>query len=94
MKNPSEIKITDKHSEFKLVSINDIKEIGASDEKCVPGFVYNSAVAIGLFDQLLEILISEYVYERIKDRIEVEQVGEIPLKGKCTKLMVYRVLGI
>ncbi len=41
-----------------------------------------------------EILISEYVYERIKDRIQVEQVGEIPLKGKSTKLMVYRVLGI
>ena len=41
-----------------------------------------------------EILISEYVYERIKDRITVEEVGEIPLKGKSTKMMVYRVLGI
>lgn len=41
-----------------------------------------------------EILISEAVYERIKDRIEAEQVGELSLKGKATKILTYRLLNI
>ncbi|MBR4343959.1 MAG: adenylate/guanylate cyclase domain-containing protein [Lachnospiraceae bacterium] len=38
-----------------------------------------------------EILISEEVKKRLGDRIETEDVGEIPLKGKHNKIFVYRV---
>ena len=38
-----------------------------------------------------QILISEYVYERVKDRVEVNEIGEIPLKGKSKGVMVYEV---
>ena len=41
-----------------------------------------------------EILISEAVYERVKDRIEAEQVGELSLKGKAQKILTYRLLDI
>ena len=39
-----------------------------------------------------EILISEAVYDKVKDRIEAEQIGEMELKGKSNSVMVYRVL--
>lgn len=39
-----------------------------------------------------EILISEAVYDKVKDRIEAEQVGEMELKGKSRSVIVYRVL--
>lgn len=38
-----------------------------------------------------EILISEEVKKRLEGRIETEDVGEIPLKGKSKKIFVYRV---
>ena len=38
-----------------------------------------------------EILISEEVKNRLGDRIETEDIGEIPLKGKKNKIFVYRV---
>ena len=37
------------------------------------------------------VYISEYVYEQVKDRIKVEDVGEIPLKGKSKGVYVYSV---
>lgn len=40
------------------------------------------------------VYISEAVYERVKDRITVEEVGEIPLKGKEKGVFVYAVTGI
>lgn len=40
------------------------------------------------------VYISEYVYEHIKDRIKVEEVGEIPLKGKSKGVFVYSVTGV
>ena len=40
------------------------------------------------------IYISEYVYECLKDRITVEAVGEIPLKGKSKGVFVYSVTGV
>ena len=40
------------------------------------------------------VYISEYVYEQIKDRITVEEVGEIPLKGKSKGVFVYSVTGV
>ncbi|MBQ9136031.1 MAG: adenylate/guanylate cyclase domain-containing protein [Lachnospiraceae bacterium] len=41
-----------------------------------------------------KIYISEYVYEQMKDRIKVEEVGEIPLKGKSKGVFVYSVIGV
>ena len=41
-----------------------------------------------------QVLISDTVYERVKDRIEVEEVGEIPLKGKSKGVFVYSVTAI
>lgn len=40
-----------------------------------------------------EILISQAVYETVKERIEAEPVGELELKGKQQKIMTYRVVG-
>ena len=40
------------------------------------------------------IYISKDVYERLKGRITVEEVGEIPLKGKSNGVFVYSVTGI
>ncbi len=40
------------------------------------------------------VYISGAVYEQVKDRITVEEVGEIPLKGKSKGVFVYSVTGI
>lgn len=41
-----------------------------------------------------EILISEALYERLKDRIDAQFKGEITLKGKALPVKVYSVLGV
>ena len=41
-----------------------------------------------------KVYISGEVYERLKGRIEVEEIGEIPLKGKSKSVYVYSVTGI
>lgn len=38
-----------------------------------------------------QILISQAVYENVKDRVEVTPIGEIPLKGKEQGVFVYQV---
>lgn len=38
-----------------------------------------------------QILISEQVYEALKDRIEVTPIGQIPLKGKSNGVFVYQL---
>ena len=40
------------------------------------------------------VYISEYVYEVVKDRVQVEKIGEIPLKGKSKGVFVYSVTGV
>lgn len=40
------------------------------------------------------VYISQYVYERVKDRIAVDEVGEIPLKGKSKGVFVYSVTDV
>lgn len=40
------------------------------------------------------VYISEAVYKAVKERIVVEEVGEIPLKGKSKGVFVYSVIGI
>lgn len=41
-----------------------------------------------------KVYISDAVYEKLKDRISAEEVGEIPLKGKSKSICVYSVTGI
>ena len=41
-----------------------------------------------------QVLISEHIYERLKGRIRVNEIGEIPLKGKAKGVCVYELLGI
>ncbi|MGN1415613.1 MAG: CHASE2 domain-containing protein [Oscillospiraceae bacterium] len=41
-----------------------------------------------------QVLISEKVYEQVKDRITAEPIGEIPLKGKSKGVFVYSLTGI
>lgn len=41
-----------------------------------------------------QILISQEVRDRLGDRITVEEIGEIPLKGKSKSICVYNVTGI
>ena len=36
-------------------------------------------------------MISDAVYEAIKDRVQVTEIGTIPLKGKSKEVMVYQV---
>lgn len=38
-----------------------------------------------------QILISQEVYEAVKDRVKVTEIGEIPLKGKSKGVFVYQV---
>ena len=38
-----------------------------------------------------QILISQAVYDNVKDRVEVTPIGEIPLKGKAQGVFVYQV---
>lgn len=41
-----------------------------------------------------QVLISDTIYDRVKDRVEVEEVGEIPLKGKSKGVFVYSVTAV
>lgn len=41
-----------------------------------------------------QILISEQVYEAVKDRVDVTPVGVIPLKGKSEGIFVYQLDGV
>ena len=38
-----------------------------------------------------QILISESVYEAVKERVEVTPIGEIPLKGKSKGVFIYQL---
>jgi adenylate cyclase len=55
------------------------------------GDTVNTAARLESNAKAGEILISEEVKKRLGDRIETEDVGEIPLKGKQKKIFVYRV---
>lgn len=41
-----------------------------------------------------QVLISQEVYNRVKNRVEVESLGEIPLKGKSKCVCVYSVINV
>lgn len=55
------------------------------------GDTVNTAARLESNAKAGQILISEYVYERVKDRVKVNEIGEIPLKGKAKGVMVYEV---
>ena len=58
------------------------------------GDTVNTAARLESNAKRAEVLISQYVYDRIKERIEAKSVGEIPLKGKSIKLEVFSVTNI
>jgi len=58
------------------------------------GDTVNTAARLESNAKAGQILISEYVYERVKDRVEVNEIGEIPLKGKSKGVMVYEVKAV
>ena len=55
------------------------------------GDTVNTAARLESNAKAGQILISEYVYERVKERVQVNEIGEIPLKGKSKGVMVYEV---
>lgn len=55
------------------------------------GDTVNTAARLEANAKKGQVLISDSVYERVKDRVEVEEVGEIPLKGKSKGVFVYSV---
>ncbi|MBQ7833877.1 MAG: adenylate/guanylate cyclase domain-containing protein, partial [Lachnospiraceae bacterium] len=41
-----------------------------------------------------QVLISEHIYKRLEGRIQVNEIGEIPLKGKSQGVCVYELVSI
>lgn len=58
------------------------------------GDTVNTAARLEANAKKGQVLISDEVYKRLKDRIEVEEIGEIPLKGKSKGVFVYSVVDI
>lgn len=55
------------------------------------GDTVNTAARLEANAKKGQVLISDEVYRRLKDRIEVKEVGELALKGKSKGFMVYEV---
>ena len=55
------------------------------------GDTVNTAARLEANAKRGQILISDEVYQAVKGRVEVEPIGEIPLKGKTVGVMVYSV---
>ena len=58
------------------------------------GDTVNTAARLEANAKKGQVLISDTIYERVKDRIQVEPIGEIPLKGKSKGVFVYSVIGV
>ena len=58
------------------------------------GDTVNTAARLEANAKRGQILISESVYECVKDRVTAEPIGEIPLKGKSKGVFVYSLTGI
>ena len=58
------------------------------------GDTVNTAARLEANAKKGQVLISDVLYERVKDRVEVAEVGAIPLKGKSNEVFVYAVTGI
>ncbi|MCR5273062.1 MAG: adenylate/guanylate cyclase domain-containing protein [Lachnospiraceae bacterium] len=55
------------------------------------GDTVNTAARLEANAKRGQILISDKVYERVKDRLKVTPIGAIPLKGKSNEVFVYQV---
>lgn len=55
------------------------------------GDIVNTAARLESNAKRGQILISQEVYDNVKDRVEVTPVGEIPLKGKEQGVFIYQV---
>ncbi|SEG15603.1 adenylate cyclase [Eubacterium ruminantium] len=55
------------------------------------GDTVNTAARLEANAKKGQVLISDVLYERVKDRVEVKEIGEIPLKGKSKGVFVYEV---
>ena len=55
------------------------------------GDTVNTAARLEANAKKGQVLISDVLYERVKDRVEVKEIGQIPLKGKSNGVMVYEV---
>ncbi|MBR6094505.1 MAG: adenylate/guanylate cyclase domain-containing protein [Lachnospiraceae bacterium] len=59
------------------------------------GDTVNTAARLEANAKAGQVLISEYIYERVKDKgVKVEPIGEIPLKGKSKGVFVYQLTEI
>ncbi len=55
------------------------------------GDTVNTAARLEANAKRGQILISDNVYNRLKDRVKVTEIGAIPLKGKSNEVIVYQV---
>lgn len=58
------------------------------------GDTVNTAARLEANAKKGQVLISDVLYERVKDRVEVNEIGRIPLKGKSNGVMVYEVTSV
>ena len=58
------------------------------------GDTVNTAARLEANAKAREILISDEIYQHVKDRIEVEYVGDLSLKGKSKEVKTYRIINI
>ncbi|MCR5121436.1 MAG: adenylate/guanylate cyclase domain-containing protein [Ruminococcus sp.] len=58
------------------------------------GDTVNTAARLEANAKRGQVLISEEVYERVKDRVIAEPIGTIPLKGKSKSVFVYSLTGL
>ena len=58
------------------------------------GDTVNTAARLESNAKRSEVLISKAVYDLVKDRVTVEPMGEMPLKGKSIKLEIYSLKGV
>ena len=58
------------------------------------GDTVNTAARLEANAKRGQVLISEEVYEKVKDRVTVKPVGTIPLKGKSKDVFVYSLTGV
>ena len=58
------------------------------------GDTVNTAARLEANAKRGQVLISQEVYDRVKDRVTAEPIGAIPLKGKSNEVFVYSLTGL